>query len=87
MITENKVPVWISGSGINDLKYIDAPQYATQRLLIRRAKSAHGFSNIRHTCSEFVGPDGGTYLRVHLSGLSVRLLIDVHNTEATEEQD
>ena len=85
MITENKIPVFVSGSGINDLKYIEAPQYATQRLLIRRAKAAHGFSNIRHSCQEFIGPDGCTYLRVDLSGLSVRLLIDVHNSEV--EQD
>ena len=58
------------------VKFITAPPYSTARALVRRAKTAHGLSHIRHTTRNGVGPDGAHYIAVLLSGVSVPLIIE-----------
>jgi hypothetical protein len=58
------------------VKLITAPPYSTARALVRRAKTAHGLSHIRHTTRNGVGPDGSYHIAVLLSGVSEPLIIE-----------
>lgn len=60
----------------DSVKFIPAPPYSTARALVRRAKSAHGLSHIRHESRQGVGPNGAHYIAVLLSGVSEPLIID-----------
>ena len=60
----------------DSVRLISAPPYSTARALVRRAKTAHGLSHIRHTTRQGVGPDGAGYIAVLLSGVSVPLIIE-----------
>ena len=60
----------------DSVRLISAPPYSTARALVRRAKTAHGLSHIRHVSRYGVGPDGAHYIAVLLSGVSVPLIIE-----------
>jgi len=84
MNTQTKqVPVYLNGSHFAE-KVISVPDTITERALIRRAKSAHGLGSFRHKTAQFVGVDGGDYIRLDIVGMKLSVLIDVHGGEDHE---
>lgn len=62
---------------------VNVPTFATPRSIIRRAKTAHGI-HAQHKAHEGIGPDGSSYIFLHLHGSKATIHIEL-DTMGVEE--